>query len=219
MKNDETLQQDVQKALKWEPLLHAAEIGVAVKDGIVTLTGSVDSYTKKREAEDASKKVTGVKAVIESIKVELVSKAKKDDKELADEVVAALRWNWQIPDDKIKVKVEDGWITLEGDLEWNYQREEAQKSLTSLIGIKGFTNKLNIKSNRIDEIEKKTIEAALARNWALEHEDILVKVQGNKVSLTGVVNSLYRKEEAGVIVWKTPGVCSLENELIVDLKK
>jgi osmotically-inducible protein OsmY len=141
MKTNAELQKDVQDAIKWEPLLNAAEIGVTVKDGVVTLTGIVDSYSKKTEAEDAAKNVAGVKAVVEKIEIKFNSRwAKKDDNEIATEVVNALKWNWQIPKDKIKAKVEKGWVTLEGELEWNYQKEAAQGAVKNLLGVMGVSN-------------------------------------------------------------------------------
>jgi osmotically-inducible protein OsmY len=120
MYSNEKLQKDVQDAIKWEPLLSAAEIDVTVKDGIVTLTGTVDDYVKKLEAEEATSNVAGVKAIVEKIEVHFGSMAKRGDNEIATDVVHAFRWNWEIPADKVKVKVENGWITLEGQLTWNY---------------------------------------------------------------------------------------------------
>jgi len=128
MKSNEVLQKEVQDAIKWEPLLNAAEIGVTVKDGVVSLTGTVDSYYKKSEAEDAAKKVAGVKAVVEKIEINSGDTGKTSDSDIATEVLNAFKWNWEIPGDKVKVKVEDGWVTLEGNLNWNYQREAAKKT-------------------------------------------------------------------------------------------
>ena len=127
MKTNEELQKDVQDAIKWEPLLNAAEIGVTAKDGVITLTGSVNSYAKKSEAEMATKNVAGVKAVVEKIEIKFGSDwAKKDDNEIATEVLNAIKWDWEVPSDKIKVKVEKGWITLEGDVTWNFQKNAAK---------------------------------------------------------------------------------------------
>ena len=119
MKTNEILQKDVQDAIKWEPLLHAAEIGVIVKDGVVTLTGTVDSYAKKIEAEQAAKMVSGVKAVVEKIEIKYGNYGKKSDEDIANEIINAFKWNWSIPDEKIKVKVENGWVTLTGIVIWN----------------------------------------------------------------------------------------------------
>src|ERR1700729_3701846 len=159
MKNNSELQKDVQDAIRWEPLLNAAEIGVTVKDGVVTLTGVVDSFAKKLEAEDAAKNVAGVKAVVEKIEIKFSSAgAKKDDNEVAAEVVKAFKWNLQVPNDKVKVKVEDGWVTLEGELNWNYQKEATKNAVAYLGGVKGVTNNIKIKSETRDDIEKNDIE-------------------------------------------------------------
>ena len=166
MKNNEELQKDVQDAIKWEPLLNAAEIGVIAKDGVVTLTGVVDNYTKKSEAEDAAKNVAGVKAVVEKIEVKFSeSWAKTSDGEIATEVLNAFKWNWRVPNDKVKVKVESGWVTLEGELQYNYQSEAARDAVKNLLGITGVTNNINIKSTTMEVIEKADIESALRRNW------------------------------------------------------
>ena len=216
MKNNEELQKDVQDAIKWEPLLNAAEIGVTAKNGVITLTGNVDSYLKKREAEDAAKNVAGVRAVVEKIEIVFVSTHKKNDNEIASEVVSAFKWNWQIPNEKVKVKVEGGWLTLEGELQWNYQKEAVTKSVNNILGIKGVNNEITIKSETHDEIEKKDIERALGRNWSINDIGIQVKVSGNNVTLSGSVNSLYQKDEAGRIAWNAPGVWTVNNELVIE---
>jgi len=216
MKNNAELQKDVQDAIKWEPLLNAAEIDVTVKDGVVTLTGTVDSYSKKSEAEDTAKNVAGVKAVVEKIEIKFSSNwAKKDDNEIATEVVNALKWNWQIPNDKVKVKVEKGWVTLEGELERNYQKEAAKNAVKNLLGVTGVVNNIKIKSETQGEIERKDIESGLRRNWSIRAKDIEVKVSGHKVTLNGTVNSWYQKDEAARIAWNAPGVWTVDNELVV----
>src|SRR5450432_1091034 len=217
MKTNAELQKDVQDAIKWEPLLNAAEIGVTAKDGVVTLTGVVDSYLKKTEAEDATKNVAGVKAVVEKIEVKFSSSwAKKDDNEIAKEVINAFKWSWEVPNDKVKVRVEKGWVTLEGELEWNYQREAARNAVKNLMDVTGVTNSIKIKSDFHDAIEKREIEGAISRNWSLNGLDIQVKVSGTKVSLTGDVESWYQKNEAGRIAWNAPGVLSVDNQLEIE---
>ena len=217
MKNNADLQKDVQDAIKWEPLLNAAEIGVTVKDGVVTLTGTVDGYSKKMEAENAAKRVEGVKAVVENIEVKFNNGwGKKDDNEIATEVLNALKWHWQIPNDKVKVQVEKGWITLAGELQWNYQKESAKDVVKNLLGVTGVTNNITIKSETQDQIEKRDIEKALRRNWSLDDQDITVKASGHKATLTGTVDSWYQKDEAGRIAWNAPGVWTVDNELVVE---
>jgi len=215
MKTNEALQMDVQNAIKWEPLLNAAEIGVTAKDGVITLTGVVDSYTKKTEAENAAKNVIGVKAIAEEIEVNYGSLFKKNDTEIATEVLNAWQWKWEVPNDKIKVKVQSGWVTLEGEVEWNYQKEAAKNAVANLTGVKGVSNHITIISGSKDAIEKSAVESALARSWSINDHDVKVNVAGNKVKLTGIVHSLYQKEEAGRLAWNAPGVRAVDNELAV----
>lgn len=216
MKSNEDLQRDVQNAIKWEPLLHAAEIGVTAIDGVVTLTGTVDSYAKKYEAEEAAKKVSGLKALVEKIEIKFSSTWKKDDTEIATEILNALKWNWEIPSDDIIVKVENGWVRLDGEVQWNYQREAAKKAVKQLSGVLGVTNDIKLSAETHDAIEKKDIQDALTRNWSISEQEIDVKVLGNKVTLNGTVDSFYQRDEAGRIAWNAPGVTSVDNELIVD---
>ena len=216
MKSNEDLQRDVQDAIKWEPQLHAAEIGVTVIDGIVTLTGTVNNYSKKAEAEEAAKNVSGVKAVVEKIEVSVDDYGLRTDNDIAIEVLNAFKWHWDIPNDKIKVKVEKGWVSLEGEIEWNYQKEAAKKAVSSLLGVKGVINNIMIASTVNDTVERKDIEDALFRNISINDEDIHVKVSGSTVSLKGSVASWHQKGEAGRMAWSAPGVLHVENELIVD---
>lgn len=215
MKTNSELQRDVQEAIEWEPLLKAAEIGVIAKEGIITLTGIVDSYSKKTEAEEAAKKVAGVKALVENIEVKLPNSWFKTDEEIARDVLNALKSDWTVSDDKIAVKVEDGWVTLEGELSWNYQREAAKNDIKNLTGVTGISNKIKIKSEIHDEIEQKNVKRALKRS-TIDDSNIEVSVSGTTVTLTGVVDSLYEKEEAGRIAWKTPGIWHVKNQLAVD---
>ena len=217
MKTNEELQRDVQNAIKWEPLLHAAEIGVSVKDGVVTLTGSVDNYTKKTEAENATKNVMGVKVIVENIEVKFNSSYdRKDDNDIASEILNAYKWNWQVPNDKVKVKVENGWVTLEGELAWNYQKTAAKDAVSKLMGVMGVFNNITIKSESNDKIEKEEIENALNRNWSLNNKDIEVNVSNHKVTLMGTVDSWYQKEEAARIAWNAHGVWAVNNELEIE---
>jgi osmotically-inducible protein OsmY len=216
MKSNEDLQRDVQNAIKWEPLLHAAEIGVTAIDGVVTLTGTVDSYAKKSEAEEAAKKVSGLKALVEKIEIKFSSTWKKDDAEIATEILNALKWDWEIPSDDIIVKVENGWVRLDGEVQWNYQREAAKKAVKQLSGVLGVTNDIKLSAETHDAIEKKDIQDALTRNWSISEQDIDVKVLGNKVTLNGTVDSFYQRDEAGRIAWNAPGVISVDNELVVE---
>jgi osmotically-inducible protein OsmY len=216
MKNNAELQKDVQNAIRWEPLLHAAEIGVTAKDGVVSLTGEVDSYIKKLEAENAAKKVIGVKALIEKIEVKIPNKWSKTDTEVAEKVLKAVKKLWFTTKDKVSVKVENGWVTLEGELPWNYQRDEVKYAINYLPGVKGVTNSIKIKSESNDAIEQKEIEQAIARSWAMDNMDVNVKVKGTTVTLSGIVNSWYERDEAERIAYKTRGIWHVNNELEVD---
>lgn len=217
MKTNEELQKDVQNAIKWEPLLHAAEIGVSVKDGVVTLTGIVDGYAKKTEAENATKNVKGVKVVVEKIEVKYDSSYdKKDDNDIANEILNAFQWSWQVPNDKVKVKVEKGWVTLEGELNWNYQKTAAKDAVSKLMGVVGVANNITIESISKDVVEKEDIENALNRNWSLSSEEINVHVSDHKVTLTGTVSSWYQKDEAARIAWNAHGVWMVDNELEIE---
>jgi len=215
MKSNSELQKNVQDAIKWEPSMHAAEIGVTAKDGIITLSGTVDNYSKKINAENAAKNVVGVKAVAEEIIVDYGHSFKKNDTEIAKEVLDAWKYNWQVPENKLKVQVEEGWVKLEGEVSWNFQKEASKNAINHLPGVKGVTNLIKVKSQSEDILEKKSVEASLARNWSINSNDIKVDVQQNKVKLTGKVNSIYQKEEAGRLAWNAPGVWSVDNELAV----
>jgi osmotically-inducible protein OsmY len=215
MKNNAELQQDVQDAIKWQPLLNAAEIGVTAKDGVVSLTGVVDSYAKKTEAEDAAKNVAGVTALVEKIEVKYPSSYSKTNAEIANEVLSALKGCWDVPKDKVKVKVEAGWVTLSGELNWNYQKEAAKDAIVNLMGVTGATNNISIKSESMEAVEQAAIENALKRDWAFCDNDIRVQVSGHRATLTGTVASIYQKDEAGSIAWNAPGVWNVDNELTV----
>lgn len=215
-KSNENLQKDVQDAIKWEPLLHAAEIGVIVHDGIVTLTGTVDSYAKKREAEEAAKNVAGVMAVVDDVEVKPNSSSIKNDTDIATEVIKALKNNWSVPDSRIKITVDNAWVTMEGTLHWNFQREAAKNAIRYLNGVRGVVNKMKIEAEVKDEVEQKKVEKALRRNWAIDAEKIHVKAHERTITLSGIVNSLFQKEEAERIAWNTPGVWNVDNKLVVE---
>ena len=193
--------------------MNKTEIGVTADDGIVTLTGVVDSYAKKLKAEAIVKNIKGIKAVVEKIEVRFAVDGTISDTEIAREVVNALKWNWEIPNDAIKVKVENYWVTLEGELQWNYQRETAQKLVDNLSGVRGVNNKLTIKTELHDKIEKDLILEAIERDWSINNDEIDITVLDKKVTLSGLVHSLYQKHQAEKIVWSTPGVWFVENNL------
>jgi osmotically-inducible protein OsmY len=218
MKTNQDLAKDVQDAIQWEPLLRDTTIGVTALDGVITLTGNVDGYLKKSKAEDTAKRVTGVKAVVEEIEVVFKNSGDKTDNEIAVEVINAIKTNGLTPHDRIKVKVENGWVTLEGNVPWNYQKDAAWDAVRHLAGIKVLTNDVRIQPENGDELEQEAIQRALRRSSAMEDQDIQVYVSGNKVTLNGVVNSLYQQAEAGRIAWNAPGVTAVNNELSIDFR-
>lgn len=214
MQKNEDLQQEVHDAIKWEPILNASEIRVSAKDGVVTLTGTVDSYAKKFEAENAAKSIAGVRAVVEKIKVG--DTYRRDDNDIADEIVNVFESNWEIPNEKVRVKVENGWVVLTGELQWNYQKEAVNITVKNIFGVKGVINHIKVDFGIQDEIEKKRdIERAFARNWSVNNENIEVEILGNNVVLRGSVYSWYQKDEAGRIAWNTQGIRAVNNELVI----
>ena len=215
MKNEQ-IQKQVQHALNWHPKLNAAEIGVTVKDGVVTLSGTVDAYAKKEEAEKTAKKVAGVKAVVEHINVHLENPGSPTDQEVAQAIVDTFKWHWDIPEAKIKVKVENGLVTLEGEVNWNYEKEAARKAVSRLIGVKAIKNNIMVKAHRVKKIDIREIQDALWRNPGIDDEDINVTLEGQTVKLMGTVRSWYQKEEAGRMAWSAPGVEHVDNQLLVD---
>jgi osmotically-inducible protein OsmY len=218
MKTNEELQQDVEDAIKWEPLLHAAEIGVTARDGIVTLMGSVSSYSKKLEAENATKKVHGVRAIVEQIKVIPIGSYPKSDENIAKAALAAIDNNWSVPEGRVQLKVEDGWVYLGGNLPWNYQKEAAEKAVQDLPGVLGIVNNIEIKREVSHALEERFVRQAFKRHWALSTDEIGVHITGSSVKLTGVVHSLFEKEEAERLAWKAPGVTWVDNQLEIQYK-
>lgn len=213
---DDILRQNVIQALKWELFSVDCTIIVISKNGVITLKGNVDTYKKKIEAERISSTISGVQSVINKIDVTINSWEQKNDIAITNEILTIFRWNWNTLNDTIKVKVLEGWVTLSGELEWNYQKEAARQAIVSLIGVKGVNNKINIKSQLDTKIDKTTLRLALENHLALDSKDIEIEVLDSKIILKGTVESWYQKEIAGFIAWKTRGVISVENELLIE---
>ena len=220
MKTDSELQRDVMTELKWVPTIHAAEIGVAVKDGVVTLSGDVDTYSMKWAADRAVRRVSGVKGLTEEIKVTLPEPYRRSDEDIARSATDILNWNFWIPRDRVKVMVQNGWITLNGDVDWFYQKAIAEDSVRHMIGISGVTNRITIKPPvpTVKAFEVKSgIEDALKRNARLlrDADKIRVEISGSKVILHGSVGSWADYEEAEYAAYCAPGVSEIENKLTV----
>jgi osmotically-inducible protein OsmY len=216
MKTDYQIQEAVIDELKWDPSLNASQIGVAVKDGIVTLSGKVDFYSQKTGAERAAKKVAGVKAVAEDIQVGNSAGNKKTDTEIAEAVLSALKWHTGVQEEKIKIKVEDGIITLEGEVEWELQRVSAKSAIENLAGVRSVTNLIRIKPAVKPVNVKQKINEAFHRSATIDAGKITIEMAGTKVILTGKVRSLAEKEDAAAAAWNAPGVTWVDNMLRVE---
>jgi osmotically-inducible protein OsmY len=215
MKTDSQLQKDVIAQLNWEPILHASEIGVSVKDGVATLTGIVDTFTKKIAAEKAAKKVSGIKAIAVDIQVGLSPVFKKTDTEIAEIVLNALKLHTAVQEDKIKIKVEDGLVTLEGKVEWEYQRKTAQEAIENLPGVRDVNNLIIVSPTVLAADLRKKINEAFHRSATIDAEKVQIDAIGSKVVLRGTVRSMAEKDDAEEAVWAAPGVTTVDNRLTI----
>ena len=215
MKTDTQLQNDVMAELKWDPSVNAADIGVEVKDGVVTLSGHVDKFTEKWAAERAAQKVTGVKALAVELDVSLPGASNRSDADIARTAENVLEWTTSWPTDHVVVMVEKGWITLSGELDYEYQRQIASSAVRHLMGVTGVSNQIVIKSRLTSSSVKSEIEAALKRRALTDAQEIMVTVNGSKVTLTGVVQSWSEHDMVSDSVWNTPGVTDVSNNISV----
>ncbi|KAB1911378.1 BON domain-containing protein [Micromonospora sp. AMSO31t] len=216
-RTDQEIQSAVLDELTWEPRVRPNEIGVTVTEGVVTLAGSVDSYARKWAAERAAHRVPRVRAVANDIAVRIATSAEKSDPEIATAASRALEWDAFVPIEALDVTVADGWVTLHGEVEWEYQRRAAERSVARLTGVRGVSNGITVRpSVRADgrDLAERIVDA-LARNGATEAEGISVRVHGDTVLLEGLVHSAGEREEIERVVWNAPGIREVRNEVTV----
>lgn len=216
MKSDAQLRSDILAELNWEPAINATEIGVIVKDGVVTLTGHLDSYAHKRAAERAAQRVRGVKALATELAVKLGAGYERTDADIALAAEHALEWNVLVPEDRIRAMAEKGWITLSGEVDWEYQRATAEKAVRDLLGVTGVSNLITVKPKFDASDVANKIRDALARQADREARKIEIVVNGAEVTLRGKVHSWAERTAAQGAAWSAPGVATVVNNLVVE---
>jgi osmotically-inducible protein OsmY len=216
MKTDVQLKHDVTNELAWEPSVNETHIGVSVKDGLVTLTGHIPSYGEKYGAEAAAKRVQGVRAVANELDVRIASDTRKTDEDIARSCLAALHAHSAVPDDRLMLVVNAGWVTVEGVVEWQYQKNAVETALRYLTGVRGITNKIELTPRASAAGVKERIEDALKRSAELDAQRIHVEAHDSKVTLSGRVHSWVARNEAQAVAWAAPGVTEVENNLVVE---
>ena len=214
--DDYQLQQDVLAELKWQPAVAAAHIGVTAKAGVVTLSGHVDNFWSKWQAESAARRVNGVQAVAEEIEVQLPFEHRRSDDEIAAAIVNRLGWNVSLPKDAIQVKVEKGFVTLSGELDWHYQKDIAENEVRHMAGVTGVANSITLNQlvNTLDISDG--IKTALKRSWYTRPDSITVRADGGRVTLSGVVHSPHAKQVASETAWRAPGATAVVNDLRIN---
>lgn len=209
------IQQDVLDELKWDNHVTASDVGVTVKDGIVTLAGTVESYLVRQAAENAALRVKGVNAVANELEVKLPSSTERTDSDLALAALYALKWDAAISTDKLDVAVTHGWVSLKGEVEWNFQREAAERVVRRLAGVRGVSNFITVAVRPTPADIKQRIEKALVRNAQTDARDLTVEVTGNTVVLKGTVRSYAEKVAAERSAWAAPGIMAVDNRILI----
>lgn len=214
--NDAQIKQGVEAELAWEPSVRAPGIGVAVQDGIVVLSGRVLSYQEKWAAERAAARVSGVAAVTSELEVRLPSSSERGDEEIARSAVNSLNWNTSVPAGRIRVQVSKGWVTLEGTVDWQFQKKAAARAIRSLIGVRGVSNLVSVEPAVSPGVVSAAIEAALKRSAEIDADEITVDTDGDAVTLSGSVSSWAERQEAERAAWAAPGVREVKNLIAVN---
>jgi osmotically-inducible protein OsmY len=215
MRTDAEIERDVKEELKWEPDLDATDIAVSVKDGVVALTGFVKSYIDKYEAENAAKRVAGVVGIANDLEVRLPAVDERPDPDIARDAAAAIKSQLPISSENIKIVVKNGWVTLEGTVEWQYQRSTAETAVRRIKGVKGVTNVILLKPRAEPSEIKKKIQDAFKRNAEVDANRITVEANGSEVVLKGTVRSWFERQEAERAAWAAPGVTKVEDRIVV----
>ncbi len=213
MKTDKELRRDVERELEWEPSVDERQVGVSVIDGIVTLTGDVGSYSEKWHAERAVERVEGVRGIANDLEVKAASE--RTDTDIARAATDALRWNVMVPSDKVTVKVANGWLTLEGEVRWDFQRRAAERAVRELPGVRGLSNLITIRPRVEPQDVKGKIEDTFKREATIDANRVTVQVNGSEVTLRGSVRSWVERHEAEKAAWAAPGVTAVYNYITV----
>jgi len=215
MRTDSELRIDVISELNWDPSIRDEDIATAVKDGVVTLAGTVDTYAQRYAAERAVERVLGTKAIVNDLTVKLPGALERSDADIAHAAVNALRWHIEVPDERIQVKVANGWITLEGEVDRYFQKEAAERAVRFLMGVKGVANLIVLRATPTPADIKQRIRAGIKRHAELDAEQIMVETSGSRVTLRGTVRSVVERRDAERAVWNAPGVTRVDNDIRV----
>ena len=215
MRSDREIERDVREELNWDPDLDAEDIAISVKDGVVTLAGFTKSYSDRLEAEHAAKRVAGVHAVANDIEVRLPSIDQRPDPDIARDAIASLKAQLPLSHEKIKVVVKDGWLTLEGTVEWQYQKTTAENAVRKVKGVKGVTNVISLKPKVEPTDIQRRIQEAFKRNAEVDANRIAVETHGSEVILKGTVRSWIEREEAERVAWSAPGITRVDDRIVV----